>query len=143
MTEIASIQVSLQTGDKSGAGSDGDAYLGFAAREYFLQTKQDDLERGSSIDYVFGDGANVLNADTNDPRTMLVQVEDIDNFPVYIRFFPENRDDRWLLQRAVVGVNGNQFPMWDTSAVVSIQEGIWMGIRSTLFLHFPMHSDLQ
>jgi hypothetical protein len=141
MTEIASIQVNLQTGDKAGASSDGDAYLGFAAREFFLQTKQDDLERGSSIAYVFGDGANVLNAETNDPRTTHVQVEDVNNFPVYIRFYPESRDDRWLLQRAIVGVNDNQFPMWDTGAVVSIREGIWMGIRSTLFLHFPMHSD--
>ena len=143
MTDILSIQVNLQTMDKSGAGSDGDAYLGFAAREFFLQTSGDDLKRGSSIAYVFGEGANVLNADTNDPRTTLVQLEDVDNFPVYIRFRPEDpgdRDDRWCLQRAVVGVNGNQFPQWDTAAVVSVKEGIWMGIRSTFFLHFPVHA---
>ncbi len=141
MTEISSIKVNLETGDKSGAGTDGDVYLGFAAREFFLQTSGDDYERGSSISYVFGEGANVLNAESNDPRTMRVQVEAVNDFPVYIRFAPEKRDDRWLLQRAVVTVNDNLFPMWDTLDVLDVKEGIWMGIRSTLFLHFPEHAD--
>ncbi len=142
MTAITSIEVTVTTGGVSGAGSDGDAYLGFAAREFYLQTSQDDLERGSSMTYVFGDGANVLHAQYNDPRTTLVQVEDINNYPIYVRFQPESRDDRWLLYRATVGVNGNQFPMWDTGEVVALRgDGIWMGMRSTLFLHFLQHSD--
>ena len=54
MTQIESIQVNINTGDESCAGTDGDNYLGVCGREFHLDTSADDFERGSSHQYVLG-----------------------------------------------------------------------------------------
>ena len=44
MPQINSIQLHLQTGDLSGAGTDGDVYLGVCGREFSIDTTSDDFE---------------------------------------------------------------------------------------------------
>jgi hypothetical protein len=139
LTQITSIQFQLITANQSGAGTDGDVYLGICGREFYVDSSANDFERGSSRLYVFGTGANNINPGDNDPRDHNLQIENVDTFPVYIRFQPQSRTDNWIVQRAEVSFNGNFFPRWDTASVISQRVGIVMGTRSTLFLHIPKH----
>src|SRR3954469_4107763 len=86
MANITTIQFALQTADVAGAGTDGDVYLGFCGREFSVDTSADDFERDSSRTYPFGEGANVQHAGQNDPRLPQLRTENIDRFPVYVRF---------------------------------------------------------
>lgn len=141
MTEptIQRIQLLIQTGTESGAGTDGDIYLGICGREFHADTTADDFENGSSRTYVFGDGANVLNASTNDPREQRLPVARVDALPVYIRFQPRSSGDNWRLRLATVTLNGLSFPLWETASVLI--DGIWLGQRSGLYLHLLKHRD--
>jgi hypothetical protein len=143
MAQINTIRLHLQTGDLSGAGTDGDVYLGVCGREFSIDTTRDDFERGSAREYVLGAGSNVNNASVNDPRAQQLFVENVDHFPVYIRFQPQNRGDNWQLQRAEVRFNDDFFPVWDTASFVHNDpaKGIWLGVRSGLVVHLPRHSD--
>jgi hypothetical protein len=137
VTNINSIIVLLNTGDQSGAGTDGDVYLGICGREFYLDTSADDFERNSSRQYVLGQGANTLNAAKNDPRNPRILVEDVDQFPVYIRFNPQSRGDNWNLIRVAVTVNDSAFPQYE--ALLERQGGIWLGTRSGLFFYPHKH----
>lgn len=139
MANINTISVLLNTGNQSGAGTDGDVYLGLCGREFYLDTSADDFERKSSRQYVLGQGSNTLNADHNDPRKPQIRDEEVDLFPVYIRFNPRSRGDNWNLARAAVHINGSTFPMYDSS--LEREGGIWMGIRSSLFFYLRKHID--
>ena len=115
MPQITSIVLHhIETGILSGAGTDGDVYLGVCVREFSIDSKEDDFERGAGRSYVLGDGADVRNADVNDPRKQLLFTENVDQFPVYIRFQPRSRSDNWQLQRADVRFNNALSPEWDT-----------------------------
>jgi hypothetical protein len=136
MPQINSIQLHLQTGDLSGAGTDGDVYLGLCGREFSIDTTSDDFERGSGRSYVLGENADIRNADVNDPRKQGLFTENVARFPVYIRFEPQTRGDNWLLQRADVRFNDSLHIDWDTAPFIPIgSEGIWLGVRSGLFVH--------
>ena len=84
MANLMRIDVTIQTGDRAGAGTDGSVYLGIAGREFHCDSTANDFERGSSRTYTFGDGANVRNGNRNDPRTPQLTREAVDRFPVYI-----------------------------------------------------------
>lgn len=143
MPRINSIHLHLETGNLSGAGTDGDVYLGVCGREFNLDTTSDDRERGSSRTYVFGEGSNVNNPSVNDPRKQELFTENVEQFPVYVRFQPQSRGDNWQLQRADVRFNDGLIPEWDTVGFVlnDPAEGIWLGVRSGLFVHLMKHQD--
>lgn len=137
MPAINSIHLHIQTGDLSGAGTDGDVYLGLCGREFSIDTTRDDFERGAAREYILGDGANINNAMVNDPRGQRLFTENVAKFPVYIRFQPRSRTDNWQLQRADVRFNGSLHIDWDTANYISNnpQKGIWLGVRSGLVVH--------
>lgn len=139
MPQITKIELHLETGDLSGAGTDGDVYLGICGREFSIDSTRDDFERGSGRTYVLGEQADIRNADVNDPRKQRLFTENVPNFPVYIRFQPRSRSDNWQLQRADVRFNGSLHIDWDTLPFVindgDGKEGIWLGVRSGLFVH--------
>jgi len=141
--QINTIHLQVQTGNLSGAGTDGDVYLGVCGREFSIDTTRDDFERGSSREYILGAGSNVNNSSFNDPRRQRLFVENVDNFPVYIRFQPQSRSDNWQIQRAEVRFNDDLFPAWDTSSYVPNDpaQGIWLGTRAGLVVHIPRHQD--
>ena len=144
MAQINSIQLHIQTGGLSGAGTDGDVYLGLGGREFCVDTTSDDFERGAARVYVLGDGATIRNAAVNDPRNPQLFTERVANFPVYIRFQPTTRTDNWQLQRADVRFNDSPHIDWDTFGLVvnKSQEGIWLGVRSGLVVHLVNLSHL-
>lgn len=137
MPLIQSIQLHIQTGNLSGAGTDGDVYLGLCGREFSIDSTRDDFERGATRSYVLGDGANINNAAVNDPRSQRLFTENVSKFPVYIRFQPQTRTDNWQVQRADVRFEDALHIDWDTVNFVSNDpaKGIWLGVRSGLFLH--------
>jgi hypothetical protein len=141
MTAITSLLVNVQTHASAGAGTDGDVYVGFAGREFWLDTNADDFEAGSSRTYRLGDGSNVRNPDDNDPRDPALQVEMADRFPVWVRFTPRSRTDNWVLARATITLNDRLFPMWDTAEWLAIRSGLTLGERSGLVAFLLRHQD--
>jgi hypothetical protein len=146
MARIERIDVLIQTGDVGGAGTDGDVYLGIAGREFFIDSDKDDFERGSSRAYRFGENSDLtsdemLNRERNDPRDQRLLSEFVDDYPVYIRFAPENRDDQWNLKLAVVALNSDESVYWTN--LVSAPDGIWLGTRAGLVLHLQKFVDFE
>ena len=142
MPSINSIHLHIQTGNLSGAGTDGDVYLGLCGREFSIDTTRDDFERGAAREYILGEGANINNASVNDPRSQRLFTENVAKFPVYTRFQPRSRTDNWQLQRADVRFNGSLHIDWDTVNFVinDPAQGIWLGVRSGLIVHLDNFS---
>jgi len=142
MARIDSIQLHIQTGNLSGAGTDGDVYLGLCGREFSIDTTRDDFERGAARTYVLGEGANINNAAVNDPRSHGLFTENAALFPVYIRFYPQSRGDNWQVQRADMRFNESLHIDWDTVNFVPNDpaQGIWLGTRSGFVLHLSNFS---
>lgn len=138
MADIQTIKVNVQTARDSGAGTDGDVYIGFAGREFHVDTTADDFEAGSSRTYVLGKGSNVVDPSVNDPRDPRLRTGLVDGFPVYVRFHPRSRTDNWKLQRAAITFGDDLAPRWDTAEIVSISQGIWLGTRSGLVAHLRL-----
>ena len=142
MGRINSIHLHIQTGKQSGAGTDGDVYLGLCGREFHIDSTSNDFGTGAAREYILGEGANILKPALNDPRKQLLFTEKVASFPVYVRFQPEGEDDEWQLQRADVRFNGSLHIDWDTANVIANdpKEGIVLGIRSGLVVHLEDHS---
>jgi hypothetical protein len=130
MPQIDSIEVNVQTLDVDGAGTDGDLYVGICGREFHIDTKADDLERGSSRSYILGDNSNVNDPDINDPRKQRLFTENVDSLPVYLRFNGEDDDDLWGLERAVLILNSQILPQWDTISYISTTDGMFLGFKA-------------
>ena len=134
MALIQSIQVLIRTGDKSGAGTDGDVYAGCFGREFYLDTKADDFERSSQRIYTLGDGTNTLHSDLNDPRHPPLD-DSNPPIPAYIRFVGRNRDDLWQLLEVAIRVNGN--PSITYALRPTTDDGFWMGTHAAGIVFIP------
>ena len=142
MEAIRKLRLQLQTGDASGASTDGDVFLGFGGREFSLDTTDDDFGTESSREYIFGDDANVRFDEYNDPRHPQLFLEKAMEQPVYIRFGPKGSEDNWLLRRAEVYVSDHIVPIWDSAGILGISPlGLWMGARRGERLDLPRHVD--
>ena len=138
MTAIRKLTISVSTSSQSGAGTDGDVYVGFCGREFFLDSSADDFERNSSKTYILGEGSNILNRQFNDPRVPQLQDTDIDLHPVYIRFVGNSRGDNWNLQRASISFNDQLLPLYE---LLLARDGIWMGTRASGVAFLKKHND--
>lgn len=106
MAKLTKIEITITTGKMKDAGTDGSVYLGICGREFHCDTGADDFERGSARTYIFGSGANVNDAQNNDPRKPPIELEHQNLYPVYIRFEPgTGGSSGWNLQRAMVNLN--------------------------------------
>jgi hypothetical protein len=106
MAAITRIDVRLKTSARSGAGTDGDVYIGIDGREFYIDSAIDDFEQGGDRTYTFGDGANVNFASSNNPVSPYqLLTEKLDHSPVYVRFSPQNRGDNWDMESVTVTVN--------------------------------------
>lgn len=139
MAAITKISINITTSSDSNSGTDGDVYVGFCGREFYLDTSADDFERGSSRSYVCGDGANILSKPLNDPRSPPLQDTDIDRFPVYVRFVGKSRNDNWKVQRVNVSYNDQLFPQYE----LLLRDGIWMGTHATSVVFIKKHTDAK
>ena len=139
MAFLNKIRVTITTGRDAGAGTDGRVYLGVAGREFCCDTSADDFERGSTRDFVFGQGANIQRPGDNDPRKPPLRVEDPDIFPAYIRFAQGDKSS-WLLAEAAVYVDAETAPRYETDIS---NNPIWLGDTSGCIYYLRKSSELQ
>lgn len=145
MADIQRIDLSLATGTGSGTSTDGDVYLGIGGREFYLDTTREDFDSDPEdgkpvLSYTFGQGANVKFPEFNDPRDPQLKSENLSEQPVYIRFAPQDREDNWNLLYAWVTLDGNAFPIWNSSTINPRNgQGIWLGTHAGLMLYLVRH----
>ncbi len=138
MADLTKIEVHINTSDIEDAGTDGSVYLGICGREFRCDTSADDFERGSNRTYIFGESANVRNAASNDPRKPRLILEDVDRFPVYIRFEQDGGGGHWNLEMATVHLNGTIFQQYEIRLE---REGLWLGKNSGAYIYLHKHID--
>ena len=90
---------------------------------------------------MLGAGSDVVNPAVNDPRKQFLEVEEVESFPIYVRFEQNNSGDNWNLARAEMSFNDEFFPRWETTTFVSANDGIWIGQRSGNVVHLRKHLD--
>jgi hypothetical protein len=105
MAKIEVITVRVKTGTQSGAGTDGDVYIGVAGREFYVDSEDQDFEVGGDRTYRFGAGPSVLHPDRNDPRKPQLSTQDVEQCPVYMRFEPLRKDAPWNVSMVSLTVN--------------------------------------
>jgi hypothetical protein len=88
MAETEKFSVQIRTGNRQGAGTDGDIYIGICGREFYIDSRRsatDDFERNSDRTYILGSASNIMNSLNNDPRSPYkLFAENLDKFPAYI-----------------------------------------------------------
>ncbi|MCA1576991.1 MAG: hypothetical protein LC794_06460 [Acidobacteria bacterium] len=131
MTAITRIDVRLKTGNRSGAGTDGDIYLGIGGREFSLDSAVDDFQQNADRTYTFGAGSNVSFAAANNPSSPYeLLTENLDRFPAYIRFAPKSRDDNWNIESVIATVNPG--PGQLQYQALGGSNNLWLGVHSGL-----------
>jgi hypothetical protein len=137
MATVKRIVVRLKTGDREGAGSDGQVFLGLGGREFNLNLPTGDREPGSDDRYTLGEGATILNKERNDPRIgcSLDQGQAVWFFPAYIRFQGQNLEDTWNLESVGVEVfssdpNDPAGAKANFSRLVGPEFHLWLGDRT-------------
>ncbi|MFC8006852.1 hypothetical protein ACFUCH_12060 [Streptomyces olivaceus] len=107
MPDITKIQVYLATADVAYASAEGRVYLGIAGREFALRKQGSDTkhQQGEQHTYTLGKDADVAQAQYNDPAQPTLDTDDLDRYPVYIRFVPSGEQPAWCLEWVDVTVN--------------------------------------
>jgi hypothetical protein len=153
VAKVTGIVCPIITGDVDGAGTDGDIYLGIGGREFRLDSREDDYERGSWREYVLGTAPlesnlappqiRVRNWDRNDPTLrFLLDTNDLPRTPVYIRFEPQGAYDNWNLFFAAALVYAGTFCVG--YAPPETFNDLWLGQASGKVLHLTSEwSDEQ
>lgn len=136
MATITRMELRIRTADVMDAGTDGDVFLGLGGREFFVDSGADDFGRGSDRAYIFGEGANVLRPDQNDPRSPLpIDSQDLGNYPIYLRLAAGDGMD-WNIGFV------NLLVTWPLAAAtfrrLEGNDNIWLGWKRGLYLYlFP------
>jgi len=100
---ITRIEARIRT--EAEGGTNGFVYLGIAGREFRLNNGGNDFVPGSETIFTLGQNNSVKNRELNDPQLPRLRVDDLDTFPVYVRFEPRVDADEWALDEASVTVN--------------------------------------
>jgi len=134
MAAITRIDVRLKTGFADGASTDGDVYLSIGGREFSLDSADNDFQAKSDRTYTLGTGANVQNASDNNPsKPFQLRTENLDRFPVYLRFAPQNRDDKWNV--GFVSAVVNPGPQQVQFQALGGNDNLWLGTHAGLTCH--------
>jgi hypothetical protein len=135
MANLNSFHVHIKTSKRPNADTDGFVYVGICGREFRCEKPADDFERDSNAIYQFGAGANISNAANNDPRKPRLALEDVDRFPVYLRFEQDLTDldgGEWNLETAVVHLNQSTSPQYESQLGT---DGLWLGKSTGSYLY--------
>jgi hypothetical protein len=159
MAHITQVIVTVKTGNESGADADGSVYLGLGPREFRLDKKGNQFEKGGKDEFILGNTgpggqANVKNPNENDPTTPIrIELQDLLGVPfsgmppsssnpwpynVYIAY---EGDNKWLVEDVKVRVIGDpsvSSPDFDVTFTVLNginSPGIWLGKEFGKFLY--------
>lgn len=142
MAKVERIDVTLKTGNVAEAQSNGQVYLFIGGREFNLKQPppHDDRKQGAEDTYHLGKNGNVENPKQNDPTALLpLTTEDVDKFPVWLRFEPEDRTDHWNLEKAGVRVTGRgefgDAEMRTYRILDQANDNVWLGRQSGLYIY--------
>ena len=145
VAKITGILCQVVTGDFSGAGTDGQIFLGLAGREFCLDSSADDFERGSLREYIMGRGPlepptppqiRVRNPERNDPRVGFpLDTANLSKCPVYIRFEPEKAGDLWNVSFAAALVYRDEGVFVAAFLVPPDFDNLWVGRNCGEALH--------
>jgi hypothetical protein len=142
MVTIQKILFKIRTADVEGAGTDGEVYVGFCGREFHVGTSYEDFERGAKRDYSAGlnavttDEVNLHNPKFNDPRAFPpLDSEDINLYPVYVRFEPVGRYDHWYIQYISVSAEGVKYEALEPEDDTTIYTILGYKSGKYLYLH--------
>jgi hypothetical protein len=125
MAPITRIEIRLITSNHAGAGTIGPVYVGVCRREFGINNSDLDFTPGHDFTYVFGEGANVIDAADNDPRTLLPLVtNDATQFPRYIR---QESSDAWDLEEIGITLNPGQPSQVVLNALVGPNQHLVLG----------------
>ncbi|MGW7515813.1 hypothetical protein ACWGJ2_09475 [Streptomyces sp. NPDC054796] len=105
MAPITQILAHVHTADVGGADTGAWVYLGIGGREFVVDSTGADFTVGAKQDFRFGDGNNLEEPEYNDPRTPPLDTDDLDYFPVYLRFEPAGSNPPWCVEWVKVTVN--------------------------------------
>ena len=156
MPHVGKIEVEdIVTANRTGSGTNGEAYLGIGGREFLLDVPgRDDFEKNHTDNFVIGAGSNIKDENSeitgiNDLPTVHpptpgqnspgIEFEWLQNnlFPTYIRFLPDDAGDNWNIES--VDVVATRFP--DQSAKINYhafenpnEDNVWLGNSSGLML---------
>lgn len=137
VSQITGILCQVITSNVDNAGTDGRVFLGLGGREFRLDSKQDDYERGSWREYVMGEGGwsssggfppliPVQNPQWNDPRKDFpLDTVNLTKSPVYIRFEPSGDSPNWNVAWVAALVYGPNFVAGFTPPVAF--SSLWLG----------------
>jgi hypothetical protein len=144
MAKVTGISCQIITGNVDGAGTDGRVYLGIGGREFRLDSREDDYERGSWREYVMGSApldrelsapqCAVRNWEDNNPTLRFpLDTDLLRRAPVYIRFEPQHAIDNWNLLFAAAFVYSDQFVVGYSPP--SDLHNLWLGQAMGTVLH--------
>jgi hypothetical protein len=103
MAKVTGVFCQIITGDVDGAGTDGRVYLGIGGREFRLDSREDDYERGSWREYILGTAPletvalsppqiRVRNWEDNDPTLRLpLDTNNLPRSPVWFSPYSVDR----------------------------------------------------
>jgi hypothetical protein len=138
---VIAITAVFETADVPHAGTNGDVYLGLGGREFRCDTSTDNFQEGGTDTFVFGQFANVLHPDRNDPTTPPLVLNSVGRFPVYVRFDQRNKKP-WRFSRLTVtltAVPGPQPPPY--TSTVHHPGGLWLGADSGSIVFLVQSAD--
>ena len=147
MVTIEKIIFRIRTADVENAGTDGEVYIGFCGREFHVGTSYEDFERGTERNYSAGASAtanevNLHNPLLNDPRILPpLDSEDIDDYPIYVRFEPIGRYDHWCLQYISVSAAGVKYEALEPENDSTIYTVLGYKSGKCLYLHKSREFD--
>jgi hypothetical protein len=113
MANVIGIMCEIKTEEVEKARTDGNVYLGLGGREFGLDSEEDDFEWADSPTFVLGkdfdpsaiNKRQVIQPTWNDPSDGYpLDMGRLDDFPVYVRFEPDDSDDEWCLSMVHVNV---------------------------------------
>jgi subtilisin family serine protease len=112
---VDKIVVTIQTGNKSGASTNGKVYLGIGGREFRLNKSGNQFQQNKEDEFIIGVGSNVLKPEKNElPQNSSfsndspkIPFSTIGIYPMYIRFEPSGNSDKWNVDRVHVNVKSN------------------------------------
>jgi hypothetical protein len=147
MAAISRISVTIHTGARSNAGTDGFVYLGIAGREFALTSAADvdAFEPNSIRTYRLGASANIANAGDNDPRRpWQLDSRDIPCCPRYVRFEPAGGSPDWNVERVTIQVTTAE-PGGGTAEITLARLGrtrhgsshVWLGHNIGKVIYLP------
>ena len=138
---VVAITAVFETADLPHAATKGDVFLGLGGREFRCITSGNNFQQGATDTFVFGQSANVLNPDRNNPAAPQLALNSVSRFPVYVRFDQGNKKP-WRFSRLTIKLTvapGPQPPAY--TSTLHHPGGLSLGTDSGSMVYLVQSAD--